>query len=578
MRKFFAQLSISILGTLLALSILTGLVIVSISGKKEKQIESNSVLTLNFSGELPELTGNISMQGIPGTMGSGTGIFETKELLAKAGKDEKIKALYLELNDIHLPQAKVLLLADAVKQFKSSGKPVYAFADNYNQHAYLLSSVADSVFVNPLGNIEVKGYGYGSPFYTRLMEKLGLHYEIYYAGDFKGATEPFRLHEFSEKNSMQWRTYLKKLHTILVEEIANNRRIDPKEIEQYINEGNTLNPLSGLQSGLVDGLLYRDQMESLLKEKLHESTLKFVDLARYKAFNRDKNKKASDKIAVVFMEGEITSSASGYGVIDLKNYQEIFQKIQDDPHTKAVVLRINSGGGDGQVSDALAHQIKAISDKGVPVICSMGTYAASGGYYVAANADYIIAEKSCLTGSIGVFVMFPQVEEFLENTASIFFDTLQTSDYANGYSPFYNLTDGQKKRFQQLTDDLYFKFKQVVANGRNMSLEKVDSLAGGRIWTADSAYTNGLIDTIGNYDLAVDKAVKLSGISTYELNIYPEIKKSKWEEIVLQLASKETNLKSVLQKQNSILTKLDEQIDQINSVKVKASTLPFQIQ
>jgi protease-4 len=497
--------------------------------------------------------------------------------LAKAKEDSRIAAIYLDMKDVFLSQAKVLMLTQALQDFKTSGKPIYAYAENYNQHAYLIASVADSVFVNPMGNIGLKGYGYGAPFYTQLMERLGLSYKIYYAGEYKGATEPFRLKEFSEQNSYQWKTYLQQLHEILVDEIAANRNITTLDIEKFIDEGNTLNPVAGLNIGLVDGLLYRDQVETLIKESLNIQEINTIDLAKYQSLNPVKSADSSNKIAVVYLEGEILQSTSEYGIIDLKKYSSIFQKIKEDKDLKAVILRINSPGGDGQVSDILAHQIKEITDSGIPVVCSMGTYAASGGYYLAANADYIVAEKSSLTGSIGVFVMFPQVEGFLEDKASIFFDTLQTSAYANGYSPFYNLTEGQEKRFQQLTDDLYMQFKHVVAGGRDMPVNQVDAIAGGRIWTAEDALANNLIDTIGNFEVALEKAKELAGIESYELSEYPKIKKALWEEIVMELVQQKTSLQTKIKPANSVLNSVQNQIQELQNVRVKAAVPVFSI-
>jgi protease-4 len=326
-----------------------------------------------------------------------------------------------------------------------------------------------------------------------------------------------------------------------------------------------------LEIGLVDGLLYRDEMESLIKKSLNLSELKMVSLSKYESLNPYKSKEASEKIAVVYMEGEILNKASDYGVIDLKKYGDILQKIKEDKAIKSVILRINSPGGDGQVSDILAHQIKDLSDSGIPVICSMGSYAASGGYYLAANADYITAEKSCLTGSIGVFVMFPQIEGFMEEKATIFFDTLQTSAYANGYSPFYNLTEGQEKRFQQLTDDLYLQFKQVVASGRKIPLSEVESLAGGRIWTAQDAYSNHLIDTIANFDYALEKAKTLSNLDDFELVKYPKIKKAFWEEIIMKVAQEETAIQTQIKTSTTSLNNLQEQVNQLRNIRVKAA-------
>ena len=349
MKKFFGRIIASILGTLLALTLLVLVLVISIAGSKDNKIESNSILKLSFANQLPEHSDNVNFDKFSGNVSSGPGLFRTIELIGKAKADDRIKAIFLDLSHIGLSQNKTTNLLEALDDFNNAGKPIYAFSNHYSQHAYLLASAADSIFLDPNGSIELKGYSYASPFYKQLMEKLGVEYKIYYAGDYKGATEPFRRTELSDKNAHQWKVYLESLHQMLVQKVSEKRGIPEQTIEKHIDFGNHFDGKAAVAAGLIDGLWYRHEFEQYLKDKLSIKKLNYIDLSTFESQVKDKKKESKNKIAVVYAEGEIVSSGSPNGSITQKTYSKIFSDIENSKDIKAMVLRINSPGGDGQV-------------------------------------------------------------------------------------------------------------------------------------------------------------------------------------------------------------------------------------
>ena len=386
-----------------------------------------------------------------------------------------------------------------------------------------------------------------------MLDKVGIEMNIFYAGNFKSATEPFRLTEMSDFNRLQTRTFLADMQDIMIEKIAANRKLTPEKLHYIMAnlEGRTAK--RALENGLVDALFYKDQLDDFLRKKLEikeGKKLKMVSLAEYNSMSDvDDNEKGKNKIAIVYAEGEIIYGSNEPGIITEKKYISMLTKIRNDKNIKAVVLRVNSPGGNAFTSDVIWRELEKIKEAGKPVIASFGDYAASGGYYIAAGADRIIAQPNTLTGSIGVFMMFPNATKLLNEKIGINFDTIKTHEFATGFSPTNNLSEKEKALLQESTLEIYDLFIDRVSKGRKLSVDSTKVIAQGRVWTGKRALEIGLVDELGGLDDAISIAAEKAGITEYKTVEYPfieedfiativrEIQKGKGDEDVMGLIS-----------------------------------------
>ncbi|MBK9737761.1 MAG: signal peptide peptidase SppA [Saprospiraceae bacterium] len=404
---------------------------------------------------------------------------------------------------------------------------MYSYADNHSQSSYVLCSVADSMFINPQGGVDLKGYGASIPFFKNMLDKVGVEMNIFYAGNFKSATEPFRLTEMSEFNRLQTKDFLTDMKNIMVEKIAKSRKMEAAKIEGIMTNYDGRNGKLALANGLVDGLYYKDEFEDFLKRKTGteaDKKIKYISLSKYNGLADIDEGEGKDKIAIINAEGEIIYGSDELGIISEKRYIEMLTKIRNDKKIKAVVLRVNSPGGNAFSSDVIWRELEKIKESGKPVIASFGDYAASGGYYIAAGADMIVAQPNTLTGSIGVFMMFPNATKLMNEKIGVTFDTIKTHPFATGFSPFLNLSDKEKELLQESTMDIYDLFIDRVSKGRKLSIDSTKVIAQGRVWTGKKAKEIGLVDELGNLDDAIKIAADKAGIQTYKIVEYPTIK------------------------------------------------------
>ncbi|MGB4960668.1 MAG: signal peptide peptidase SppA, partial [Saprospiraceae bacterium] len=434
----------------------------------------------------------------------------------------------LENNHVSVGQASILELREGLEKFKESGKFIYSYADMHSQGSYLLCSVADSMFLNPQGSVDLIGMGAMIPFLKNMLDKVGIDMNIFYAGNFKSATEPFRLEEMSDYNRLQTREFLEDMKAIMLSHIAANRKLSIEQLETIIDEYGGRTAKKALNSGLVDALYYKDQIDELLKKQTgvkEGRKIKYVTLSKYHMLaDVDDDESGSDKIAIVNTEGEIIYGSDDKGIISEKKYIGILSKIRNDKNIKAVVLRVNSPGGNAFSSEAIWRELELIKAAGKPLIASFGDYAASGGYYIAAGADKIIAQPNTLTGSIGVFMMFPDASRLLNDKIGITFDTVKTDEYAAGFSPVMKLSEKEKMIAQESTLEIYDLFIERVSKGRKLSIEKTKDIAQGRVWTGKKAKEIGLVDELGNLDKAITLAAQNANLSKYKTVEYPIIK------------------------------------------------------
>lgn len=529
MKNFFTSFLGSCLGIFAAIVI--GFLIllgIGLSGLvKKDSLSDNTILKINLNESMPELSGNIQMESpILNDIPDGLGLNTVRKLLASAAEDEKIRGIVIETNEVGLGQAGTLSLRSELEKFKESGKFVYAYSDFYGQSAYFLSTVSDSIFLNPNGMVDLRGFGTMIPYMKDMLDKIGVSMNVFYAGNFKSATEPFRLSEMSEYNKIQTRAFLTDMKDILVQKIADTRHISAEQVETAISNFSGKTPQHALESKLIDGILYKDEFEKILKIKLgidEDKKLKYIDLAAYRTHVKEPSESAKEKIAILYAEGEIAYNSSKSGEINEKKYLKALEKIKNDKKVKALVLRVNSPGGSSFTSDLIWHEIENIKAAGKPVVASFGDYAASGGYYISAGADYIVSQPNTLTGSIGVFMMFPDASTLMNDKIGINFDTLKTHPFAAAFSPFNKLTDAEKEVLQASTLEIYDTFVKKVSDGRKLSIDSTKTIAQGRVWTGRMAKEIGLVDELGDIDTAISKAAALANMDNYRIVEYPSI-------------------------------------------------------
>lgn len=533
MRQFFKFFSASCLGTVVGLGLLflilllVGSSLVS-SMDQKVSVGPNSVLELRFEEILPEKTNNVSDMPFELSDKRFIGLHDYLRMIEKAAGDDKIKGILLQpdLASLSMPEAAVL--REALKTFRESGKFVYSYSKLLSQNAYYLASVADSVYFNPTGILEFRGLSAEVTYFKKMLDKLELEVDVFYAGEFKSATEPFRGTQMSDANRLQLREYLEDLFQIMLEDIGQSRGIDPGELRGIADRWSGFSPDSAQAQGLVDALLYEDQLDQRLRKRLgleDKDRIPRINAQDYynTAISRlDLGSK--EKIALVFMEGEITMGKAQGGVITDDHYLKVLHKIEKDDKVKAVVLRINSPGGSVQASDNILRAIRNIQAKGKPVVVSMGQYAASGGYYIACYADSIFAQPTTLTGSIGVFSLLPNFGRFLDQKIGITFDTVRTTESSTYFTGVYGLSEGEKRLMQRLTDDIYADFLSKVSEGRGLDPEAVNAVAQGRIWTGRKALELGLVDRLGSTQEAIRCAAGMASLDTYRVDEYPKLK------------------------------------------------------
>ena len=537
MLHFLRSLIASCLGTILALValIFIGIAIaasIASESSNPPELTSNSILRLTFDQSIPELTNNAELDPFQSIKGDDLlGLHEIIATIAQAKADPRIKGIFL---DMEMPgfsgYATVKSIRDALVSFKKSGKFIISHSKFYMQSDYYLASVADKVYANPVGIFEVRGMVAEVPFYKNLLDKLGVKMQIYYAGKFKGATEPYRLTKLSAENKFQYRELLHDFYSSFLKDVAASRNMSASQVAEIVGNYKADSPENAKTFGLVDDVIYRQDVMDIFRKKLgfkESEKIPFVSLAGYhKANAPSKNYSADDKIAVIYAEGTIADGKNTPGNIGDLSYVKDIEKISKDDRVKAVVLRVNSPGGSALASENIWYALKKLKQTGKPLVVSMGNYAASGGYYIACLADSILAEENTVTGSIGVFRIIPSVGGLLEEKVGVTFDTVKTGKYSQGLNVFFDIGEEEGRIMQKQVDFMYETFLKRVSDGRKLSRNDVDAIAQGRVWSGSDAIPIGLVDKIGNLQDAINLAAKMSKSKDYRITEYPQVKSS----------------------------------------------------
>lgn len=592
MKQFFKFMFASCLGMTI-FTVLVGLIGIGIltqvakSAEKAEEITPNTVLKISLSSLVPERTNNAAINPYEFNTSDVIGLQEMIETIERAKDDDDIKGIYLELGNPQLGFAGMSVLRRAIEDFQTNddNKFVIAYADNYSQKAYYLASVADEIYLNPIGTVDFKGLSGTLLFFKDMLDRLGIDMQVFYVGNFKSATEPFRRTNMSEENRLQVREYMESLYGIMLEDISKSRQIPVKDLRQIADEYQLREADDALRLKFVDKLLYKDEMIDLLKDKIglgKDENVKAVSLSAYNKSNpKDKNLTAKSKIAVVYAEGSIVDGQGENGQIGGDKYAEIIREIRKDEKVKAIVLRINSGGGSGFASEKIWRELMLAKKQGLPIIVSMGDMAASGGYYIAAPADKILVEKNTITGSIGVFGVIPSMADFLKNEIGITVDTVKTGRFSTGITPFYDVNEAEGKIIQESVEEFYDLFLRRVAEGRNMKKEAVHKVAQGRVWTGEKALELGLVDEIGDLEQAMILAAEEAGLSKFRVVEYPNIK-DPFKQIIDDLTGKDDKKvkqasRALIEEELGELYPYYEQMKEIRSMKGIQARMPYTI-
>ena len=585
MKTFFKFVFASCLGTILAF-VAIGLIFAIIGGiaaAGNKSPVQDGILLLDFGTPVPEKTGNVATQAFSFDTPSDLGLYRIQKLIKHAQTDPSVKGIVYKVSAATpLGLATASSMRESLKEFRdSTDKFIYTYADFFDNTSYLLASSSDSIFVNPNGILDINGYGTMIPFFKGAMEKLGVDMNIFYAGQFKSATEPFRRKEMSEQNKIQTRQYLNDNYQLYLEEVAEARSISVANLKTMIGELDLDNTTRAIELGLVDGHSHWFEFEDRLRDKLGIKEGKIINYTRLDDYSLDTHigsGSSKNRVALVFAEGEVQYDADSKGVITEGEYHKIFDKIRKDKKVKAVVLRVNSPGGSAFTSDVIWRETKELQARGIPVIASFGDYAASGGYYIAASADTIVSHPKTLTGSIGVFSMMPDLTDFMDNKLGVTFDTVKTSPHAILLSPFFKLNGTEKNAMQAYTDNMYNQFLDVVADGRGKSRDEIHQVAQGRVWTGQKASEIGLVDVLGGIDRAIEIAAEKADLENYKVVEYPSIKKEFWEEILTEMSRSQraTLTEHILgKKEGAKVNKTMNEVQSMMKYREPMARLPF---
>ncbi len=524
---FFASLLALIVFTVIGVFILIGFISTATTAEVPV-VGSKAVLVLdlsvNFREQAKEDPFGTILSNIEANKPS---LFDVVRLLGEAKSDSAVKGVYVLANDNANGFSSSEELRKALLDFKKSGKFVVAYGETMTQKAYYVASAANKVYVHPQGGLEWSGFSSNLFFLKGMLEKLQIEPQIFYAGKFKSATEPLRETKMTEANRLQTAVWLGDLYGAFLKATSTARKIDTAVLHQLANEGDIQTAQDAEKYQLVDGLKYDDEVKASLLELLKKgkgTSINFVTINEYAAATSLENYAGGGKIAIIYAQGDIVSLEGDDEQVSSDLYKNVIRKARLDKTIKAIVLRVNSPGGSALASDVIWHEI-SLARKVKPVVVSMGDVAASGGYYIACNADAVFANETTITGSIGVFSIVPNFESFLKNKLGITTDRVRTAPYADMGAGDRPLTAMEKKFFQASTDSIYQTFKSRVADGRKKDIVYIDSIAQGRVWTGKRALEIGLVDKIGTLQDAVKHAAKLAGIEDdYRLREYPEKK------------------------------------------------------
>ncbi|MFM1821530.1 MAG: Protease [Bacteroidota bacterium] len=518
-------------------------------------LKENSVLRLDLNRPIVE---NASTEDNPFSSltdayfapTENVGLIQVLSALERAKVDPKIKGIYLDASFPMAGYAQLSEIREAIQKFQKSGKFVYAYANSYTEKGYYIASVADKTYLNPNGLLDFNGISVQYTFYKKALDKLDIEPLVFRVGTYKSAVEPFIREDMSEESKAQTSSFLQSINTYIFDKIGRSKNIPVRKLDQIADSLKAFEPSSAEKLGMIKQG-YWDEFESLLlKASGEKEKVKYVSLNNYlNAKNPIDEVEGKDRIAVLVAEGEISGTRASEGNIGSDDFVKELKKLRESKSVKAIVLRIDSPGGSSLASDIMWREIE-LTKKVKPIISSMSNYAASGGYYMAMGTDVIVAQPTTITGSIGIFAAWFNVDNFLKNTLGITQDHVNTHANSNFMNSAGALTDFQKSVVQNSVNKGYLSFTTKAAAGRKMTLQRLQSLAGGRVWTGAQAKQVGLVDELGGLDKAIEIAASKAKLKpgAYKVAVYPKAKS--FVDELLSTATSESSLSERLLAKN----------------------------
>ena len=577
MKSFLKNILTTIIGIISSIIVMILLIIgfvAIISSEDEVKVKENSILKIDLANtSVVERSSENPFDGLnlSGDVASTIELKQVLDNIEKAKFDNNIQVIYINTSYVSAGISQIEEIRNKLLEFKQTGKPIIAYSEVYNQAAYYLSSVANKIYLNPEGIVELKGLSASIMFYKGLLEKLDIDVQIIRHGKFKSAVEPFMLDKMSDANREQMQLLLNSFADNLFDSIASQRDMTLSDIHNHANNLSLENAKSCLDLHYVDALLYQDQVDDSLLVISKSEKLNFISLNKYSNVKVAKKEISRNKIAIIYATGEINSGKGNEKSIGSETTAKAIKAAREDKNVKAIVLRVNSPGGSALASDVIWRET-VLAKEEKPLIVSMGDYAASGGYYIACAADSIVANPTTLTGSIGVFGMIPNLQKLYKNKLGISIDTVNTNKHADmGMNRA--LTKFEEDKIQKSVVDIYTTFITHVGEGRNMSTTAVDEIGQGRVWTGYDAKDIGLIDTYGGLEKAVEIAVYLAEIEDYRIISLPK-KKDPFAELALKFGG-ETSISDLVMLKLGLKTELTNPIENLLKRDKIQARIPF---
>lgn len=500
-----------------------------------KGVKDKSILHLKLNYDITDRTASNPFEGWEiEDLATKPGLMDLRRTIRYAATDDRIKGIYLDASGVGGGMATMEELRMELVDFKKSGKFIYTYGEYFSQKGYYLASVSDGIYINPMGGMELKGLAVNLMFYKRLLDKIGVQAEIFRPTSckFKSAVEPFFLEKASDANRSQLKALISDFWTEMLEKISKKTGLTPDQLNEIANTNPFIDEDHASFAKFITKALYYDEFAEILKEKCEidkKKDLNLISVEKYYSTVRNKlYKNGKNKVAIIYAEGEIVDGKGTKTNVGGSTFVKAIKDAREDKNIKAVILRVNSPGGSALASELMWREIM-LTKAEKPIIVSMGNYAASGGYYIACAADTIVADKTTLTGSIGVFSVAMNIQKLMEDKIGITSDTIKT----NKYSDFPNISrawsEEERYIYQKQVDKIYATFLKRVSDGRGMTVAEVDSIAQGRVWTGIDAKALGLVDVIGDMEVAMNITKKMIGTEDVEYVIYPEYN-DKWSD------------------------------------------------
>ncbi len=588
MKQFFKFMLASFAGTLLTLLVILFIIIgmvsslISMSEKEEIELKPNTVLLIKFDTPIADRSPNNPFESFDFSnfkSNQPSGLDDVLKNIEKAATDPNIAGIYLDLSEIASGMANLEEIRAKLMKFKESGKFIMSYSEGYSQASYYLASLSDEIYLNPEGMMLFKGLSAQLTFLKNMLEKLEIEAQIIRGPDnkFKSAVEPLMYDKMSEANREQMMKLLNSVWGNMLMQISESRNISIEELNRIADELELSNADKALELKFVDGLLYKDEILAKLREKTglgEKDKIESVTLAKYTNSKPEKEKKSrvKDKIAVIYAIGEIGGGEGSETSIGSEKISKAIRKAREDEKVKAIVMRVNSPGGSALASEVIRREVE-LAKNAKPFIVSMGNVAASGGYWISTNADYIFADPTTITGSIGVFGVIPNLKGLFNNKFGITFDKAMTNKNADFVDVMEPLSEFQHMKIQQEVVKIYEDFTLLVAKSRNLRQSYVDSIGQGRVWSGIDALEIGLIDELGGIEAAIAKAAEKANLGdNYKISTLPE-QKDPFQQIMEEMTGKTRS--NILQRELGEYYTYLEYMQQVSNMKGVQARLPF---